>query len=61
MKETENLQDKQLFCQDCPLPFTWTADEQEIYDSKQLFQPKRCSNYHCQRKESLVKAVPDES
>ena len=37
------FQDKQLQCSDCGVTFTFTADEQEFYQSKGYTnEPKRC-------------------
>ncbi len=40
--ETQKDQDKQIICQDCQLPFTWTAGEQRFYESLAYSAPKRC-------------------
>jgi hypothetical protein len=34
--------DQQLTCEDCSSSFTWTAGEQEFYDSRGFTPPKRC-------------------
>ena len=35
-------QDRELLCQDCQSPFTWTAGEQRFYREQGFTQPKRC-------------------
>lgn len=38
-----NFQDQTLTCKDCGKPFTWTASEQEFYQSKGFTNPPaRC-------------------
>jgi len=42
--ETQRDQDRQIVCQDCQLPFTWTAGEQDFYYSLGYSAPKRCQS-----------------
>ena len=39
MKRNEDVQ---IVCQDCRLPFTWTAGEQRFYAELGYDAPKRC-------------------
>jgi CxxC-x17-CxxC domain-containing protein len=44
------FEDKQLTCQDCGQSFTWTASEQEFFNSKGFSQPVRCQACRQKRK-----------
>ncbi|MBI4447285.1 MAG: zinc-ribbon domain-containing protein [Acidobacteria bacterium] len=46
----EQLQDKQIQCVDCGKDFTFSAKEQEFYQSKGFSQPKRCKPCRDKRK-----------
>lgn len=46
-----NFQDKSLQCSDCGAAFTFTAEEQEFYQSKGFSnEPKRCPSCRQSRK-----------
>ena len=46
-----SFQDKQLTCADCGTPFTFTADEQEFFQTKGYTnEPKRCPTCRQSRK-----------
>lgn len=46
-----SFQDKSLQCSDCGNPFTFTAEEQELYQSKgYVNEPKRCPECRQARK-----------
>jgi len=38
----ESKEDIRIVCQDCRLPFTWTAGEQQFYARLGYGPPKRC-------------------
>jgi CxxC-x17-CxxC domain-containing protein len=49
-----NFQDQDLTCRDCGKPFTWTASEQEFYQSKGFQNaPVRCSSCRAMKKSRM--------
>lgn len=45
------FEDKVLVCGDCGQEFTFTAGEQEFFESKNLSAPKRCAD--CRKKKKM--------
>lgn len=46
----ENLTNYEIQCADCGQSFTFTAEEQEFYQSRGFSEPKRCSQCRQARK-----------
>lgn len=48
---TQTFNDQILTCSDCGTDFTWTANEQEFYQSKGFQAPRRCRECRAKKKE----------
>lgn len=48
----ETFTDFEIQCADCGQSFTFTAEEQEFYQTRGFSQPKRCSKCRNARKQS---------
>lgn len=46
------MEDKKIVCKDCGKEFDFTAKEQEFYQQKGLFEPKRCKECRDKFKEN---------
>ncbi len=56
------IQDKSLQCADCGITFTFTANEQEFYQSKGYTnEPKRCAACRQKRKTDRYGSAPSAS
>jgi hypothetical protein len=51
-----NFKNKTLTCQDCSMPFIWTAGEQFYYAHRNLSQPKRCPDCRQKRRNAIAPA-----
>ena len=49
-EQKEQFQDKTIVCSDCGNEFTFTAGEQEFFQSKSFDPPKRCKECRDRRR-----------
>lgn len=50
-------EDKTLVCCDCGCEFIFAKEEQEFFETKNFYEPRRCPNCRKARRESRNKAV----
>ena len=46
-----DFEDKEIACVDCGREFTWSANDQQFYEEKQLSAPKRCKECRIKKKQ----------